>query len=86
MAGNNQLYMPAAPVQTAAESPWRCQLWNAPCEHTWASCPHLTLAKAALAHDGCAEGLACEQHTEQGGDAVDEEPTDIGWQGVSVLL
>lgn len=39
-----------------------------------------------MAHGGCAEGLACEQHTEQGGDTVDEEPTDIGWQGVSVLL
>lgn len=32
------------------------------------------------------EGLASEQQAEQGGDAVDEEPTDIGWQRVSVLL
>lgn len=33
-----------------------------------------------------AEGLTFEQDTEQGGDAVDEEPTNTGWQGVSVLL
>lgn len=33
-----------------------------------------------------AEGLACEEHTEQRCDAVDEESADAGWQGVPVLL